>query len=102
METANKNLIIKLIQQDLKHNQLVVGLQKIGLNTDLHNLEIIDIVAHLMGIKEISNKWLITYVSFLEQSSKFEVSDSGKDLIPLAKACYKQLLHCSLSEKKQS
>lgn len=102
METASEKLIVKLIQQDLKHNQLTVGLQKIGLDTNLHDLEIIDVVAQLMGIKDISNEWLETYISFLEQSSKFEVSDNGKDLTPLAKACYKELLQCAYLEAKQS
>lgn len=93
-------MIICLIQQDLKHNQLTGGLRRLGLDTSLHNLEIIDIVAELMGVEEVSDKWVEIYVGFLEQANKYEISDNGKELLPVASECYKQLLSCWNMEEK--
>ena len=50
---SDKELIINLIQQDLKHSQLVLGLDELGMEaSDKHCLEILDIVANLMKVPE--------------------------------------------------
>ena len=49
----SKKLIIALIQQDLKHSQLILGLDDLGLEaSDKHSLEMFDIVANLMQVPE--------------------------------------------------
>ena len=92
--TANKDLIIRLIRQDLKHNQLVVGLKELGFEDDgLHMLELHKIIADLMNIPE--GKWdelLDTYFDFLEQSTDHRIDHDGKALTPLAEACYELLI----------
>ena len=48
---SNKELIISLIQQDLKHSQLVLGLDELGMEaSDKHCLDILDIVYNLMQV----------------------------------------------------
>ena len=44
-----QEIILNLIQQDLKHNQLVIGLDKLGLEgSDIHNLRILEMVSNLI------------------------------------------------------
>jgi hypothetical protein len=90
----HKKLIISLIQQDLKHNQLTQGLLQIGLDQGgMHDLDILSIVAMLMGIPEgsISNRWIDVYVSFMRESHKMEIPTRGENLLPLAQKCYELL-----------
>ena len=48
---SNKELIVSLIQQDLKHSQLVLGLDELGMEaSDKHCLDILDIVYNLMKV----------------------------------------------------
>lgn len=67
---SGKQIIITLIQQDLKHHQLTNGLRSMGFNSDLHTLNIIEVVADLIGVseEEISEIWMDSYFSFLDQA----------------------------------
>lgn len=90
----NKELIINLIQQDLKHNQLLLGLKNIGLGRgDLHYLRILDIVCKLMDVPEgdIADRWGAVYSSIMEDAINYEITSSGESLRSLAEACYSQL-----------
>jgi len=50
---SQKELIISLIQQDLKHSQLILGLDELGMDaSDKHSLEILDVVANLMQVPD--------------------------------------------------
>ena len=97
-----KESVINLIKQDLKHKQLTSGLQNIRLDADLHTLEVIDIVAELMGIEKdkIGDQWADTYFSFLNQAHQLAVSEKAEELYPLAEECYNLLLACKNIEKR--
>jgi len=86
----NKQLVIQLIIQDMKHEQLVGGLQQLGFQTDLHGSDISAIVAQLLGISEnnITNDWLDVYMSFIRQSRQYTITDTGTSLLSLAETCY--------------
>lgn len=100
---SNKKLIIRLIQQDLKHCQLLYGLIKIGLNgNDKHHLQILDIVYDLMNVpKEIEYDWGSTYHNYMKQALLLEVGNNDTQLKPLAELCYKHLKMLVDCEKKQ-
>ena len=90
----NKRLIVDLIRQDMKHNQLVLGLEKLGFSGEyFHSLEIIHIVAQLMGIKErnIEDEWYDTYFSFMHKVNQYEIDPKGENLRELAQSCYETL-----------
>ena len=91
----NKELIINLIQQDLKHSQLLSGLEKIGLDgTDLYYLEMSEIIAKLMKVpngRKIGDLWGETYIAFLHEAIRYKVTSRGETLKPLAIACYGRL-----------
>ena len=92
----NKDLIIKLILQDLKHNQLVCGLEKLGLDgAGLHSLEVLEIVSGLMKVPEpLSDGWGAIYVKCMEESVNYKITDRGEALKPLANRCFKLLMAC--------
>lgn len=59
-----RDKIIALIAEDLKHNQLLNGLNGIGLNDDNKYILSIDlVVADMMGYKKgkVPDSWLETY-----------------------------------------
>ncbi len=95
MSESTKVLILELIQQDLKHNQLTTGLRHLGLDdSGLHCLDILSIVAVLMEIPEgeILDSWGTVYTNLMNESYKYEVSDLGEELKPLAEKCFNQLV----------
>lgn len=93
----NKDLILQLIQQDLKHNQLTEGLRQIGLDDyGIYCLDIQPMVARLMGIEkeQVSDRWTEIYGSFMDHAHQTKISDRGEELIPVAQKCYEMLLAC--------
>lgn len=99
----NKDLIIQLIQQDLKHSQLTEGLRQMGLDDfGLYTLDILSIVAHLMNIpkEKITDRWAEIYGGFLDKAYQHEVADRGEELIPVAEKCYELLLACTKNENQ--
>jgi hypothetical protein len=77
---GQEDLIVSLIQQDLKHNQLTTGLRNVGLEPDVHCLEIIEVVARLMGVEKdnVTDQWAETYFSFMDQAHQFKISDCNR------------------------
>lgn len=95
----NKKFIIKLIAQDMKHEQLIGSLKKLGFESDLHDLNILDLVARLMGVppKKITWDWTDIYMHYIGKVMDYEITGTGKNLLPLAEKCYNSLsLHMSL------
>lgn len=92
----NKSLIIQLIVQDMKHEQLIGGLSNLGLQPDLHRLDICLIVADLMGLSDTNmpSDWMETYMDFLGHAECYEITGDGKNLVPLAEVCYSFLMKC--------
>lgn len=98
----NQELITALLLKDMKHNQLVLGMEQLGfVGDDYHTLQIYDIVAGLMGLKPgtISNEWSDIYFLFMEKAMEYDIEPLGKNLIPLAEECYKKLLACLDKER---
>ncbi len=61
-----KEIIISLIEKDLKNNQLLNGLYSIGLtDDDAYTLHLDMIISKLMGNKNVSDSWL----AYLEYNS---------------------------------
>ncbi|MEX2565823.1 MAG: hypothetical protein WD431_07775 [Cyclobacteriaceae bacterium] len=86
-------LIIELILQDLKHNQLVLGLDRLNLDAGYcHFLGILDLIQKLMGVPgELSDDFCTVYMGFIERSLEFPISRSGEELRSLAKECFECL-----------
>ena len=87
----DRKLIIRLIKQDLLHNQLLQGIENLGFNSeDRYHLEIWDIVAELMGNEngESPDTWDEIYYSYLKRTAK----QIDIDLNKLASECYQELI----------
>ena len=90
----SKELIINLIQQDLKHSQLTLGLDDLGLEaSDKHSLEMFDIVADLMQVPEghLESKWANVYLSFMSECREVEIQHMTTPMKPYAVSCYDEL-----------
>lgn len=92
---SDKELIINLIQQDLKHSQLVLGLDDLGMDaSDKHCLEILDIVMNLMKVPdgEIEYDWCRLYVTYMQECKMVGVTHTSETMKPFAEACYAGLI----------
>ncbi|MEW7278965.1 hypothetical protein ABW636_10255 [Aquimarina sp. 2201CG1-2-11] len=94
MSKKNEQLIIDLIQQDLKHCQLIYGLEQLGLPaSSMYHLNILEVIYQLMHISsEKKNDYLAeTYAAFMSMATDYKITPSGESLKPLAKDCYYRL-----------
>jgi hypothetical protein len=94
---SKKDLITRIILQDLKHNQLIKPLRDIGLDdSDVFSLDLLSIVAELLEIPEekVSEQWIGVYNDLMDRSTNFPVSHVGKELRPLAEEGYEMLEIC--------
>ena len=101
----NEHLIINLIHEDLKHNQLLTAIERIGFDRgNLYNLQLLEIIAKLMKVPKgpISNRWDEIYAGFMLESINYKVTSRGESLRPLAEVCYKQLRTLLDYEKRHS
>ncbi len=98
----NKNIIIRLILADLKHNQLISALEGIHLLTDgLYFINLSDAVAQLMGIEGgKSELWFSLYDSYMEQGALYNVEGRAENLLPLTEECYHHLRTCITIEER--
>ena len=91
----NKELLIEnLILQDLRHMQLVYGLESIGLKEEgFHSLELSYCIADLMGFKgeDLIDGFFAVYWNNLEKCKELEMTYSRENLRRLAKECYLEL-----------
>jgi len=79
----NRDIIIKLIEQDIKHNQLLNGLNKIGLtDNERYTLDIVWIVVDMMGIEKtkLSERWLDLYHSTMLNIPNKLTPKEGSDI----------------------
>ena len=88
-----QNLIIRLIQQDMKHQQLVETICRAGFETDTHFLGILNIVAELMGQPQghVPEAWAETYMDYLGRAQQYPISPLGEPLRCLAEECFSAL-----------
>ncbi len=101
----NRDLIINLIQKDLKHNQLVLNLNGIGLDCNgYYDLSMLRTVAKLMGIKEgsISDQFGDLYESYMQESVQNVITHNPKSFADMATKCYESLLACVDIEDRQN
>ncbi len=86
-------LIIELILQDLKHNQLILGLDRLNLDAGYsHYLGILDLTQKLMGIpEEFIDDFSTTYMRYMQRCLEFPITRSGEELRELAVECYENL-----------
>ena len=86
-----KLLIEKLILADLRHSQLIFGLEALQLAPmDYHFLNLYQLVANWMGFRSDGEMdiFMEIYQSFMYESTSIPVSQHGLDLKPMASQCF--------------
>lgn len=89
-----ESFIEELILQDLRHMQLIYGLESIGLSEDgFHSLELSYCIAELMGMRgdEFIDRFSSVYWGQIEKCKELEMTYSRENLSHLAKECYLEL-----------
>jgi hypothetical protein len=87
-------LIEELILADLRHCQLIFGLEALGLSPlDNHFLSLSNLIAREMGYKtdQELDVFYEIYQSFIKKSTFFPVAPNGVELNQLAKECHEAL-----------
>ena len=98
---TTKDLIIALLAQDLKHSQLILGLDDLGLSaSDKHSLEIFDIIATLMQVPKghIEANWARIYLTYMSNCREVEIDHTTAPMLPYAISCYDDLNEVLLSK----
>jgi hypothetical protein len=92
----NRELVVQLIQQDLKHSQLTETLRHMGLDDGgLYALDLITIVARLMEVPPHQmDDFAEVYGTFLDEAPQYPTTYLGEALLPVAEECFKKLLGC--------
>lgn len=89
-----KELVISLIQQDLKHTQLIAGLDNLGLEaSDKHHSQILEIIAKLMQVPEgvIDDNLGQIYNSLMQEAKHFQITQTHEAFREYATLCHRQL-----------
>lgn len=91
-----KNLIIHLLIQDMKHEQLISGLTNLGFESQQHTLDIMGVVSGLMHIppEKLSWHWSDAYMASIKQARQYPITADGQNLLPLAEQCFAVLETC--------
>jgi hypothetical protein len=97
----NKNLIIQLIIQELKHHRLILGLRNLGFESDIDSFSLFEIILPLLGIEVgpdqdytgVLEKLYNTYYEYLDKVEEYPINSLNKDLEPLAKISYESLIN---------
>ncbi|WP_318345251.1 hypothetical protein [Flagellimonas baculiformis] len=89
----NKTLVIRLIQQDLKHSQLTEQLRQMGLDDGgLYSLDLMTIVAEFMEVPpKKMERFAEIYGCYLDEATAYPISYLGGHLLPVAERCHEKL-----------
>ncbi|MBN1118063.1 MAG: hypothetical protein JXA77_12705 [Bacteroidales bacterium] len=85
--------IIELIKEDMRFNQFIAALRKLGIEVYEFDLDLMSIVAKLMKISydAMTDSWMELYVTELSKSECLPIEPLGKNLYSLAEECYETL-----------
>jgi hypothetical protein len=91
----NKDLIIQILRQDLRYNQLLLGLESLEIDLrDHYDITCNRIVSNLMGISDdsVPEQWWDLYTKLMEESINEPISKEGDAMLRMAEYCYAKLL----------
>lgn len=94
---TQKQLITRILLQDLKHNQLIKALRDLGFDdSGVYSLDLLSIVAGIQEIPEegLSEQWVAIYQRLMDKATSLPVSALGTELRELAEEGYELLVAC--------
>ena len=89
-----KTLIIQLLIQNMKNEQLLAALGSRGFDAAPHTLDLSGMVCRLMGTPEenMSIDWFKLYMAYLKKAAALPLGGSCEGFISLAEECYAELV----------
>lgn len=89
-----EELIEELIMADMKHNQLIIGLRNLDLDSENHYLGIYDLITELVGVSKSDglDRLSEVYFQFMGHCEKYPITHLGEELRPLAQECYQAMV----------
>lgn len=89
----HKKLVINLIQQELKHRQLIASLENlIAVGKEKYHLELLNVVQELIYVNEYEEvDWGKTYCNYMGLASWFPLEPTSDGLRNQAEMCYSYL-----------
>ena len=89
-----EELIEELIMADMKHCQLITGLQNLDLDSGNHFLGIYELIASLFGIWGLAglDRFSEVYFTYMDHGDQYPITNMGQEFRPLAKECYQALV----------
>jgi len=96
-----ERIIERIMLEDFRHNQLIAGLEKLGMNVDPLHLNLLAIIGYLLDIECVSNEMGDIYIDYLSKAAELPIEDLGKNLRPLVSECLAEVLECALKEKQK-
>jgi len=96
-----ERIIERIMLEDFRHNQLIIGLEKLGMNVDVLNLNLLTIIGYLLDTECVSNEMSDLYVDYLSKAAELPIEDLGKNLKPLVRECLAEVLECAQKEKQK-
>jgi len=90
----NKMVVIRLIQQDLKHSQLTEQLRRMGWDDGgLYSLDLMTLVAELLEVPPTKmDQFATIYGQYLDRATAYPVTHLGEELLSVAEGCYWELI----------
>ncbi len=87
------NIIVEIIKEDMRFNQYIAALRKLGIEVYDFDLDLMSIVADLMEIRreEMTDSWMELYVTELSKCESIPIEPLGKNLYSLAEECFESL-----------
>lgn len=104
MIQEKKELIISLIEDDLKNTRLVSGLQKLGLDSSNYYLNLSQTVFKLIGFKDNAeeNEVQEVYIKFSEEEVlSIDINKHPEQLTDLASKIFDSLIEVRRFKKKR-
>ncbi len=87
-----KEIIISIIQEEMRIRQYVFALRKLGIEFSDFELDLMSVVSKLMQVN-MTDAWMELYVTELNKCEYLTIEPFGKNLKPLAEVCYHTLLN---------
>ena len=88
---TKKEAIIQLIKQDLKHQQIIQGIERMGFGAkDFHHFPIFEAIFRFIPLEneDYIDRFSDTYMAIMKEAATLPVDAPYSALDPLAEQCY--------------
>ena len=89
----NKELIVHLIREDMRFNQFMAALRKLGIEIYGHDPDFMSLIGKLLQVKEAAyDSWMELYVTEINKCESLPIEPLGRNLYTQSVKCYDLLV----------